>query len=197
MGIRRIYDHRIRDAVVASGDPELFPQLNIPRSTVRSWLKEGPGDVVRVDDDALQLRVGVAHLEKQLAVLREVVRLLLALKRTGGAELERRRLISSEKQRLLAAIRTARIRMPVRSALAIPLPPTRPITPGSTVRCAASSMTGRAVLAGVPDDSLSTRFGRWATWFSRWRTDTCPSAPWPYTHSEPVRSSPIRSPGVV
>lgn len=42
MGIRRTYDHRIREAIVASGDPKFFPRLHIPRSTVRTWLKEGP-----------------------------------------------------------------------------------------------------------------------------------------------------------
>lgn len=41
------------------------------------------------------------------------------LKRAGGAELERRRSTTSEKQRLLAAITKARTRMPLRSTLAI------------------------------------------------------------------------------
>lgn len=80
MGTCRTYDHRIRNAVVVSADPNLFPQLNIPRSTVRTWLKEGSRNVVKRDDDDLELRVRLARLEKQLAVLREVLRLLLAWK---------------------------------------------------------------------------------------------------------------------
>ena len=30
---RRIYDHRIKAQIIAAGDPTLFPELEIPRST--------------------------------------------------------------------------------------------------------------------------------------------------------------------
>jgi hypothetical protein len=33
---RRSYDHRIREIICETGDPDLFPELKIPRSTIRS-----------------------------------------------------------------------------------------------------------------------------------------------------------------
>jgi hypothetical protein len=43
---RRSYDHRIREMICETGDPALFPELKIPRSTIRSWLHRGIPDVV-------------------------------------------------------------------------------------------------------------------------------------------------------
>ena len=43
------YDHRIRNAIVASGDPNLFPDLDINRSTTRSWLRRGSKNIVSHD----------------------------------------------------------------------------------------------------------------------------------------------------
>ena len=43
---RQSYDHRIREAICESRDPGLFPELNIPNSTIRSWLHRGVPDVV-------------------------------------------------------------------------------------------------------------------------------------------------------
>ena len=36
---KRTYDHRIRQAICASGDPNLFPALGIPRWTALSWIR--------------------------------------------------------------------------------------------------------------------------------------------------------------
>ena len=46
---RRTYDYRIQEAICESGDRELFPELTIPRSTIRSWIHRGPPDVVAGD----------------------------------------------------------------------------------------------------------------------------------------------------
>ena len=43
---RRTYDYRIQEAICESGDRELFPELNIPRSTLRSWIHRGTTEVV-------------------------------------------------------------------------------------------------------------------------------------------------------
>jgi hypothetical protein len=37
---RRVYDHRTREMICETGDPDLFPELKIPRSSIRSW-REG------------------------------------------------------------------------------------------------------------------------------------------------------------
>jgi len=43
---RQSYDHRIREAICESRDPDLFPELDIPNSTIRSWLHRGLPDVI-------------------------------------------------------------------------------------------------------------------------------------------------------
>ncbi len=43
---RRTYDDRIQEAIWETGDRDLFPELNIPRSTIRSWIHRGPPDEV-------------------------------------------------------------------------------------------------------------------------------------------------------
>ena len=40
---RRTYDHRIKQQIAKAGNPELFPEFEIPRSTVRSWIRRGMG----------------------------------------------------------------------------------------------------------------------------------------------------------
>ena len=40
---RRAYDHRIKEQIAETGDPGLFPELAIPRATVRSWIRRGMG----------------------------------------------------------------------------------------------------------------------------------------------------------
>jgi putative transposase len=37
----RAYDHHVKEMISESGDPSLFPTLNIPRSTAMSWIKKG------------------------------------------------------------------------------------------------------------------------------------------------------------
>jgi hypothetical protein len=46
---RRAYDHRIKSRVVATGNPSLFPQLAIPRSTAKSWIRRGEREVVSLE----------------------------------------------------------------------------------------------------------------------------------------------------
>jgi hypothetical protein len=92
MPCRRTDDHRIRGAIVASRDPNLFPELNIPPSTARTWLKSGANEVVTVRSAETQLSIHVAQLEKQLRILREIVRLLLAWKWVSSAMLDHQRL---------------------------------------------------------------------------------------------------------
>jgi len=117
---RRTYDHRIRQAIVASGNPNLFPVLNVPPSTTRTWLKKGSRAVVGFSDDEIALRTQLVRLEKQLRILREIVRLLLAWKRISGARLDHQRLSEGAKKKtLLRAIDRARAIMPLKAVLHI------------------------------------------------------------------------------
>ncbi len=55
---RRSYDHRVREAICETRDPDLFPELKIPGSTIRCWLHRDAVDVETVDvleDDRLKL----------------------------------------------------------------------------------------------------------------------------------------------
>ena len=60
---RRCYDHRIREMICETGDPDLFPELKIPRSTIRSWLHRGIPDVVTCDSLSAEKTELLAELQ--------------------------------------------------------------------------------------------------------------------------------------
>jgi hypothetical protein len=81
---RRSYDYRIREAICESGDPDLFPELNIPSSTIRSWLHRGVPDVVSSElagGNHLELLAENRELRRRVALLGAVVGVLVALLR--------------------------------------------------------------------------------------------------------------------
>ena len=61
---RRTYDYRIQGAICESGDRELFPELNIPRSTIRSWIHRGMPNVVTGDLAAQDYAAMAAEIER-------------------------------------------------------------------------------------------------------------------------------------
>ena len=71
-----VYDHRIREQIVRTGDPDLFPELDIPRKTALSWIRRGMRDVVTVDEPGVvaytQASVTVSALARR-SVERAVV----------------------------------------------------------------------------------------------------------------------------
>jgi hypothetical protein len=120
----RSYDHRIKEEIIRSGDPGLFPELEIPRSTAASWIRRGLGEVVSLDEGdaggAAVLRDRVAELEQRVAMLTAVLRLVLALLRFSGFTLEIARVPdAADKRRLLRAIERARRSMPLSAALRV------------------------------------------------------------------------------
>jgi hypothetical protein len=73
---RRTYDYRIQEAICESGDRELFPELNIPRSTIRSWIHRGAPNVVTGDlaaHDYVELAAKIERLRRRSALLGVVV----------------------------------------------------------------------------------------------------------------------------
>jgi hypothetical protein len=46
----RSYDPRLKQAIAHSRDPNLFPELAIPRSTALGWIRRGLPDVVTAAD---------------------------------------------------------------------------------------------------------------------------------------------------
>jgi hypothetical protein len=57
---RRTYDHRIKAQITATGNPTLFPELEIPHSTAMSWIRRGvsvPDELAEKRREARQRRV--------------------------------------------------------------------------------------------------------------------------------------------
>ena len=108
---RKQYDHRIRNAIVKTGDADLFPRLAIPDSTRRSWLSRGVSEVVTLDardTEMVALHADVARLEKRVAILATVARLLVTLVRVSGTALAGLRVPSAAgKRRALHAVARA------------------------------------------------------------------------------------------
>jgi putative transposase len=89
---RTIYDHRIRNAVVASGDPRLFSAFDINPFTTRSWLRRGYREVVTadiVDKPEVELLQIIAEQNRTILLLRGLLCMLSALVRVFGARLDK------------------------------------------------------------------------------------------------------------
>ena len=73
---RRTYDYRIQEAICESGDRDLFPELNIPRSTIRSWIHRGVPEVISCDlatHDRAELTAEIERLRCRTTLLGAVV----------------------------------------------------------------------------------------------------------------------------
>jgi hypothetical protein len=121
---RRTYDHRIRELICETGDPDLLPELKIPRSTIRSWLHRGIPDVVTCDflsAERTELLVEIRRdLRDRVAVLGAIVGLLVMMLRVSGRQLDRERLSEGRgKRALLRAIERASRVVPLGVALRI------------------------------------------------------------------------------
>ena len=120
---QRTYDYRIQEAICESGDRDLFPELNIPHSTIRSWLHRGTADVVYRDianDDRFELVAEIERLRRRMALLRATIGLLIAMLRASKIQLDYERLPSGDTKRiLLRSIDRARKVLPLGSALRI------------------------------------------------------------------------------
>ncbi|MCP4901052.1 MAG: transposase family protein [bacterium] len=120
---RRTYDHRIREAIFESGDRDLFPNLEIPRSTIRSWIHRGVPDVVSFDSavrDRTDLLAEIHQYQQRTALLGAIVGLLIAMLRVSKAGLDYERLPDGDSKRvLLRAIDRAGKALPLNAALRI------------------------------------------------------------------------------
>jgi putative transposase len=177
--LRRGYDHRIKEQIVRSGDPELFPDLEIPRSTAVSWIRRGVGELVslvQADGGEPALRERIAKLEGRVAMLTAVLRLVLALLRVSGFSLERSRVPdAAAKRRLLGAVERARRAMPLSAALRVlRLSSARYhiwVRAGEVCRLDDRPSCPRS----MPQRLTYTEVEVMAAWCSRPSTATCPS----------------------
>jgi hypothetical protein len=111
---RRTYDYRIQHAICETGDRDLFPDLEIPRSTNRSWIHRGLPDVVTSDlvaCDRADLIAEIRQYRHRTALLGAVVGLLIAMLRVSKVQLNYGRLPEGDTKRvLLRAIAAAQSR---------------------------------------------------------------------------------------
>jgi len=114
---RKVCDHRIKEQIVRSRNPNRFPDLHIPPSTARSWIQRGLGEVVSLHPDAGSedvLRDRIATLERRVRILSTLLRLKTVLLRISGCQLDWHRLPdSSAKLTVLHAVERARRVLPL------------------------------------------------------------------------------------
>ena len=118
---RRSYDYRIREAICESHDPGLFPELNIPNSTIRSWLHRGVPDVVTsglgVGDRSEQLAEN-RELRRRVALLGAMVGVMVVLLRVSKSRLDFERVPEDGSKRVLPrAIERSKKVMPLTAVL--------------------------------------------------------------------------------
>ena len=117
------YDHRIREAICETGDRDLFPDLKIPSSTIRSWIRRGVPDVVTCDlavSDRSDLVIEIRELRHRTELLGAVIGLLIAMIRVSKIQFEYERLPDGDsKETLLRAIGRASRVLPLHAALRI------------------------------------------------------------------------------
>jgi putative transposase len=118
---RRSYDHRIREAICETRDPDLFPELRIPDSTIRCWLHRGASDVETVEvlhDDRLKLLAQNRELQRRVAFLGAMVGVFVALIRVSKSRLDFERTPDANSKRLiLRAIDRSKKAMPLTASL--------------------------------------------------------------------------------
>ncbi|MCP5059335.1 MAG: hypothetical protein GY937_21740 [bacterium] len=120
---RRTYDYRIQEAICESGDRDLFPELNIPRSSIRSWIHRGAPEVISSDlaaHDHAELTGEIERHRRRTPLLEAVVGLLIAMLRTSRIQLDYERLPDGDAKRiLLRAIKRSEKVFPLNAALRI------------------------------------------------------------------------------
>ena len=95
MRVYRYYDHRLKRAIWQAGDPDLFPHLDIPRSTAMGWIRRGVPFVVTADefdDESEVLVIENQRLRNELARIRATQELQSFTFKLFGLQIQYRRL---------------------------------------------------------------------------------------------------------
>ncbi|NRA64507.1 MAG: DDE-type integrase/transposase/recombinase [Pseudobacteriovorax sp.] len=117
----RCYDHRIKQMIADTGNPNLFPQLKIPQSTSREWIKKKTFDVVTLPElnySNDELATQVSQLKDEIETLKTKQKLVIFTFRIFGFRLQYQRLPKAEnKQLLLEAIQAAAKQLSLKACL--------------------------------------------------------------------------------
>ncbi|MGE0175350.1 MAG: hypothetical protein AB7T49_21380 [Oligoflexales bacterium] len=107
----RTYDHRIKHLIARSGNPDLFWELKIPRSTTLTWIRNGVRDVVtakELNDDHEKLLIENRQLRRQIEASQAVQHLSISTFRLFGLQIQFKRLPTAEaKTDLIGKIKAA------------------------------------------------------------------------------------------
>jgi transposase InsO family protein len=118
---KRTYDHRVRNAIARTGNPSLFPELNIPRTTAQQWIREGDKEVVTTHQFTKtdpELVVEVESLKRELAQAKTKLALLSVALMVSGFRLQYIRIASDElKEKMLDAVAKSIAVMSLKEAL--------------------------------------------------------------------------------
>jgi hypothetical protein len=93
--VRRSYDHRLRDAIAATGTADLFRDVAIPASTRRTWARGEVRPVVAsvdVELEVYELLEQVDNLRQRAKVQAAIIGLLVRVLRFRGGKLDGDRL---------------------------------------------------------------------------------------------------------
>jgi hypothetical protein len=71
----RKYDLRVKRMIIASKNPNLFPELKIPRTTALYWIKNGS----EIDESSIANDQSIKHLQREVYHLRATNLLLMEL----------------------------------------------------------------------------------------------------------------------
>ena len=102
--MHRAYDHRLKLAIIESENPNLFPQLQIPRNTAMEWIRNGIKDVVTIPEasyDDEHLLVNYQNIENELEQVKAKFDLSWTTFRIFGYQIQYKRLDSVEHKRQL------------------------------------------------------------------------------------------------
>ncbi len=105
------------------GIETFFPELEIPRSTIRSWIHRGAPDVITCDlavCDRVDLVAEILRYQQRTALLGAIIGLLIAMLRVSKVRLDHERLPEGDSKRvLLRAIERAGTVLPLSAALRV------------------------------------------------------------------------------
>ena len=120
---RRSYDHRIRDAIAATGNPYLFQNFSIPLSTRRTWTRAQYQSTItscETEVEGYELLDRVYHLQARVKMQGAIIALLMRVLAVRGGKLNISRLPHGrDKSALLRTLGTATKELGVGSALRI------------------------------------------------------------------------------
>ena len=120
---RNVYDPRVRELIRATGNPDLFPELQIPRSTSAGWLRGKFRPALGMDlvsKAQAESCAENAKLKRRVLVLAAVMRLLLVLVRVSCCRLTGDRLPDGNaKTQVLRAVAAAKKTLPLKSVLRV------------------------------------------------------------------------------